>query len=241
MASQCCIVVGAGSGTGAEIAKVFSREGYAVAVARRDVAALAPLVGEIEGAGGKAEAFGVDAANEAAVVDLFDTAESRLGEVEVVVFNAAGFLMAPALDTSVDDFEGMWKASALGGFLVGREAVRRMVPRCRGTLLFTGATAATKASASFAAFAAGKHGLRATAQSLAKEFGPRGIHVAHLIVDGMIDVPRVREQMPELVKAKGSDGLLEPASIANTYLWIHRQPRDAWTFEMDLRPWCEKW
>ena len=125
--------------------------------------------------------------------------------------------------------------------MVGREAARRMTPRGRGTILFTGATAATKASASFASFAAGKHGLRAVAQSMAKELGPRGIHVAHAIIDGIIDVPRVHESMPDLAASKGPSGLVDPKSIANAYFWLHEQPRDAWTFELDLRPFKEPW
>ena len=135
----------------------------------------------------------------------------------------------------------MWRVSSLGGFLVGREAARRMAPRGTGTILFTGATASVKASPQFAAFAAGKHGLRAVAQSLAKEVGPQGVHVAHVVVDGVIDVPRVREAMPELVETLGDDGLINPKSIAAAYLWLHRQSRDAWTFELDLRPFKERW
>ena len=149
--------------------------------------------------------------------------------------------MGSVLDTTVEGFEDMWRASSLGGFLVGREAARRMVPRGRGTILFTGATAAMKASANFAAFASGKHGLRAVAQSMAKGLGPKGIHVAHAIIDGVIDVPRVHEAMPDLAKAKGDDGLIDPKAIAETYFWLHEQPRNAWTFELDLRPYKEPW
>lgn len=241
MSKGCAVVVGAGTGTGAEIAKRFAKDGYSVAVARRKVEALAPLVAEIEAAGGSAQAFAADASDEQAVAALFEKAEAALGPVEVAVFNAAGFTMGSILDTTVETFEDMWRASALGGFLVGREAARRMVPREQGTILFTGATAAMKASANFAAFASGKHGLRAVAQSLAKEVGPRGIHVAHAIIDGMIDVPRVTETMPDFASAKGKDGLLDPQAIAEAYFWLHRQPRNAWTFELDLRPYAEQW
>ena len=237
----CAVVVGAGTGTGAEVSKRFAIEGYSVALGRRDATALASLVAEIESAGGTALAFGVDAGDETQVVDLFERAEAELGPVRVAVFNAAGFTMSSVLDTSKDDFEGMWRASALGGFLVGREAARRMVSREEGTIVFTGATAAVKASARFAAFASGKHGLRAVAQSMAKELAPRGIHVAHVIVDGIIDVPRVHESMPELAAKKGEDGLIDPKSIAEAYLQLHQQPRNAWTFELDLRPFAETW
>jgi NAD(P)-dependent dehydrogenase (short-subunit alcohol dehydrogenase family) len=241
MSKGCAVVVGAGTGTGAEVAKRFAAGGYSVAVGRRNVDALASLVAEIEGAGGKAQAFGVDASDEAAVIALFDDAEKALGPVEVAVFNAAGFTMGSILDTTFEGFEDMWRASSLGGFLVGREAARRMVPRERGTILFTGATAAMKASASFAAFASGKHGLRAVAQSMAKELGPKGIHVAHAIIDGVINVPRVHEAMPDLARAKGEDGLIDPKAIAEMYFWLHEQPKNAWTFELDLRPYKEPW
>jgi NAD(P)-dependent dehydrogenase (short-subunit alcohol dehydrogenase family) len=235
------VIVGAGPGTGAEIAKRFAAEGYAVALARRSADVLAPLVAEIEASGGAAKAFAVDASDESAVAGLFAAAESDLGPLEVAVFNAAGFASGSILETSIREFEAMWRTSALGGFLVGREAARRMVPRGRGTILLTGATASVKANAGFAAFAAGKHGLRAVAQSMAKELGPKGVHVAHLIVDGIIDVPRVHEQMPGLTASKGADGLISPRNIADIYLWVHRQPRDAWTFELDIRPFKEPW
>lgn len=239
--SRCAIVVGAGSGTGAEVAKLLAREGHPVVVARRSEDALAPLVDEIRTEGGMAAAVGADASDEAQVVRLFDAAEREFGPPEIVVFNAAGFVMGSILETESRRFEEMWRATSYGGFLVGREAARRMLPHGSGSILFTGATAAVKASANFAAFAAGKHGLRAVAQSMAKELGPKGIHVAHLIIDGVIDVPRVREQMPDLAASKGEHGLIDPASIAASMLWVHRQPRDAWTFELDLRPFKESW
>ena len=237
----CAVIVGAGSGTGFETAKLLAGEGFGVVLARRNAEALTPLVDEIERSGGSAVAVAADASIEQQVVALFDQTQERFGLPELVVFNAAGFAMGAVAETPVRQFEEMWNASSFGGFLVGREAARRMVPEGRGTILFTGATAAVKASAKFAAFAAGKHGLRAVAQSMAKELGPEGIHVAHLIVDGIIDVARVHESMPDLVSAKGEDGLINPENIAATMLWLHRQPRDAWTFELDLRPFKETW
>jgi NAD(P)-dependent dehydrogenase (short-subunit alcohol dehydrogenase family) len=235
------VVVGAGSGTGAEVAMLLAREGFPVVLARRNADQLAPLAAEIRSCGGEAIAVAADASDEEQVVRLFDETERRVGRPEIVVFNAAGFVMGSILETDSGQFEQMWNATSHGGFLVGREAARRMVPHGSGTILFTGATAAVKASAHFAAFAAGKHGLRAVAQSMAKELGPKGIHVAHLIIDGIIDVPRVHEQMPDLAAAKGDNGLVDPASIAAAMLWIHRQSRDAWTFELDLRPFKETW
>jgi NAD(P)-dependent dehydrogenase (short-subunit alcohol dehydrogenase family) len=237
----CAIVVGAGSGTGSEVARLLASEGHSVVVSRRTEAALAPLVEEIQTSGGSALAVGADAADERSVKNLFDRAAGAFGPPRMVVFNAAGFATGSILDSSADTFEELWRATALGGMLVGREAARRMVPEGQGTILFTGATAAIKASAGFAAFASGKHGLRALAQSMAKELGPKGIHVAHLIIDGIIDVPRVHEQMPDLAASKGEHGLINPASIAAAMLWLHRQSRDAWTFELDLRPFKESW
>jgi NAD(P)-dependent dehydrogenase (short-subunit alcohol dehydrogenase family) len=223
------------------VAKALARKGYRMVVARRSVDALAPLVAEIEGNGGAALAVGADATDESQIAELFDRAESSFGPPRFVLFNAAGFAMAPITEASSEQFEEMWRATSFGGFIVGREAARRMVPLGEGTILFTGATAAVKASANFAAFAAGKHGLRAVAQSMAKELGPEGIHVAHLIIDGIIDVPRVHESMPDLAASKGDDGLIDPKSIASTMLWLHEQPRNAWTFELDLRPFKENW
>jgi NAD(P)-dependent dehydrogenase (short-subunit alcohol dehydrogenase family) len=241
MQTQCAVVVGAGTGTGAEVAKTLAPNGYQVVVARRTAEALGPLVTEIENAGGSAFAVAADASDETQVIDLFDQAESKFGPPRFVLFNAAGFAMGPIAETSSDQFGEMWRAASYGGFLVGREAARRMAPYGEGTILFTGATAAVKASAGFAAFAAGKHGLRAVAQSMAKELGPQGIHVAHLIIDGVIDVPRVHENMPDLASSKGEDGLIDPRSIASTMLWLHEQPKNAWTFELDLRPFKEPW
>ncbi len=237
----CVIVFGAGSGTGAEVAKLFASHGHPVVVSRRDAAALGALVKTIEGSQGRALGAAADATNAAQVTGVFETALAAYGVPEVVVFNAAGFSRAPVIETSPDAFEAMWRATAFGGFVVGREAAKHMLPAGRGTILFTGATAAVKASAHFSAFASGKHGLRAVAQSMAKELAPQGIHVAHAIIDGIIDVPRVREQMPELAAQKGEAGLINPRSIAETFWWLHSQPRDAWTFELDLRPFREPW
>jgi len=237
----CVIVFGAGSGTGAELAKLFASHGHPVVVSRRDRAALAALVTEIETAKGRALALAADASDPAQVSAVFERALATYGVPAVVIFNAAGFSMAPIVETSPEDFEKMWRATAFGGFVVGREAAKRMLPAGKGTILFTGATAAIKASAKFSAFASGKHGLRAVAQSMAKELAPQGIHVAHAIIDGIIDVPRVREHMPELAAQKGEAGLIDPRSIAQAFYWLHSQPRDAWTFELDLRPFREPW
>lgn len=238
---NCAIVVGAGDGTGAELARLLAREGYAVVLARREVGALALLVADIEAAGGQAMGMGCDAGDEASVTALFDAAEARFGPPRLVAFTTAGFAMGPVVDTAAHVFDSLWLASARGGFLVGREAVRRMLPEGQGSILFTGATASIKQGANFAAFAAGKHGLRAVAGALAREVGPQGIHVAHIIIDGVIDVPRVHREVPAMATAKGPDGLINPRHLAETLYWLHRQPPDAWTFELDIRPYNEPW
>jgi NAD(P)-dependent dehydrogenase (short-subunit alcohol dehydrogenase family) len=238
---RCALIVGAGTGTGAELARLLAAEGFGLVLSRRDADALQVLCTQIEATGGQALPVAADAADEDSVTALFDAAEREFGPPELVVYNAAGITMGQTVDTSLAEFEDMWNASARGGFLVGREAARRMLPQGAGTILFVGATASVKSGAGFAAFASGKHGLRAVAGSLARELGPSGIHVGHLIIDGIIDVPRVRERMPELVHEKGDGGLIDPRNIAATLLWLHRQPRDAWTFELDLRPFKEPW
>lgn len=235
------VIVGAGTGTGAAVARLLAREGHPVVLARRRVDELNDLVRAIEETGGRALAVATDATDEAQVATLLDRAEAAFGVPELVLFNAAGFVMRALTDTSVADFDQMWRASALGGFIVGREAAKRMLPRASGTIVFSGATASVKASPNFAAFASGKHGLRAVAESMAKELGQQGIHVAHLVIDGFLDVPRVHEEMPDVIASKGKDALIDPNSVANTVLWLHRQSRDAWTFELDLRPYCERW
>lgn len=239
--TRCAVIAGAGSGTGAEVGKRLAREGWPVVLARRNRDALDDLVGEIEAGGGRALAVGADAGDEDQVAALFDQAEQAFGAPQIVISTTAGFLSADVVDTEVEDFDALWRDCARSGFLIGRESARRMLPRGDGTILFVGATASVKQNAGFAAFAAAKHGLRAIAGSLAREVGPKGIHVAHIVVDGIIDVPRVQAEMPELAAAKGPGGLIDPGSIAETLLWLHRQPRDAWTFELDLRAFAEPW
>lgn len=238
---NCAVVVGAGSGTGAELARLLAGEGYSVVLARRDAASLKALAAEIEQHGGSALAVATDASNEAQVAALFDEVEQTYGTPKVVVFNVASLVMGEVVDTEVAQFEDMWRTSALGGFLVGREAAQRMLPAGAGSILFVGATGSIKSSPGFAAFGAGKQGLRAVAGSLARELGPKGIHVAHVVIDGIIDVPRVHLQMPEIAATKGEHGLIDPKNIAAALLWLHRQPPDCWTFELDLRPFKEPW
>ncbi|MFN5164684.1 MAG: SDR family NAD(P)-dependent oxidoreductase, partial [Pseudomonadota bacterium] len=159
----------------------------------------------------------------------------------VAVFNVGGNVRVPILETTTQKYFKVWERCAQAGFLVGREAARAMLPRGRGSILFTGATASVRGAAGFAAFAGGKAALRALAQSMARELGPQGLHVAHVVVDGMIDTAFARENFAERVAAAGPDGILNPEHVAEAYWWLHRQPRDAWTFELDLRPFVERW
>lgn len=235
------LVVGAGDGLGGAIARRFARAGQHVCVVRRTADKLAPLCAAITAAGGRATAFGVDARQEEAVIELFDRVERDVGPLAVVVHNVGANVWFPIRDTTVRVYTKVWEMACLSGFLVGREAARRMVPRGRGTILFTGATASLRGRAQFAAFAGAKHALRALAQSMARELGPEGVHVAHVVIDGPVDMPWIRAQFPDLVAQRPADGLLRPDDVAETYLALHQQPRSAWTFEIDLRSWVEPW
>ena len=236
-----CCVIGAGDATGSAVARRFARGGYTVCVARRTEAALQPLVDQIVSRGGRARAFGLDARREDQVVRFFTQVEAEVGPVAVVVFNVGGNVRFPILDTTAQKYFKVWEMCAMAGFLVGREAARVMLPRGRGTLLFTGATASLRGGAGFSAFAGGKAALRALAQSMAREIGPRGVHVAHVVIDGLIDTAFAREHFAQQVAEVGPDGILNPEHIAESYWWLHQQPRDAWTFELDLRPFVERW
>ena len=216
------IVVGVGPGLGAALVRRFAKEGMAVALAARQGDRLASLAKETG-----SKAYGCDATVETAVGDLFAAVERDLGRPELVVFNAGGYVRKPIAELSVSDVENTWRSNCLGGFLVGRAAAQAMLAAGSGTIIFTGATAAMRGGVNFAAFAMGKFGLRALAQSMARELGPKGIHVAHTIIDGQIG------ESPEGTK-------LAPAAIADAYWHLHRQAKSAWTQELDLRPWAEK-
>jgi len=239
--TKAMLVMGAGDATGGAIAKRFAREGYVACVARRTADKLQPLVAEIEGAGGKARAFGSDARKEEEVVALVETIEREIGPLEVAVFNIGANVPASILEETARKYFKIWEMACFGGFLVGREAARRMVPRGHGTIIFTGATASVRGRANFAAFAGAKHALRALAQSMARELGPKGIHVAHTVIDGAIDTEFIRTNFPQAYAKKDEDGILNPDHIAEQYWMLHTQPRDAWTHELDLRPWSENW
>ena len=228
------LVAGAGRGLGKAVAQRFAREGYAVALAARNAERLAALAAELG-----AHAFPADLAAEREVEKLFKDVEGELGAIDAVAFIAATRVQGPFAELSAADFERVWRQSCLSGFLVGREAARCMLPRGHGTVIFTGASGSTRGRSQFAAFAAAKGGLRFMAQSMARELGPKGIHVATVLIDGAIDSGRMRRDHPERIAKLGADGALDPGAIAETYWQIHSQHRSAWSHEVDLRPWKE--
>jgi short-subunit dehydrogenase len=234
------LVVGAGDATGGAIARRFAGEGYTACVTRREVDKLEPLLARIRADGGQAHGFGSDARKEEEVEALFDDIEARIGPIEVMVFNIGANVPSSILEETARKYFKIWEMACFAGFLNGRQAARCMTPRGRGTILFTGATASLRGSANFAAFAGAKAALRALAQSMARELGPRGIHVAHVVIDGAIDTEFIRSNFPERYALKDQEGILNPEHIAENYWMLHRQPRDAWTHELDLRPWMER-
>jgi NAD(P)-dependent dehydrogenase (short-subunit alcohol dehydrogenase family) len=238
--TKAALIVGAGDATGGAIARRFAREGFAACVTRRSLDKLQPLVAQIEADGGIAHAFACDARKEEEVVALVEQIESTIGPIEVLVFNIGANVPESILDETARKYFKVWEMACFSGFLNGREVARRMVARGRGTIVFTGATASLRGAANFGAFSGAKMALRALAQSMARELGPRGVHVAHVVVDGAIDTEFIRSNFPERYALKDSDGILNPDHIADTYWMLHAQPRDAWTHEIDLRPWSEK-
>jgi len=237
------LIVGAGDATGGAIARAFAREGLTTCITRRarHLEDLESLAAAIEADGGTARAFGVDAREEAETIALVDRIEAEVGPLEVCVFNIGANVNFPITEMTARVYQKVWEMAAYAGFLAGREAARVMSPRGRGTIIFTGATAAIRGGSGYAAFAGAKHALRALAQSMARELGPKGIHVAHVVIDGAIDSAFIREMLPDADARRARDGLLVPDEIAKNYVWLHRQHRSAWTHELDLRPWCETW
>ncbi|MEL7231797.1 MAG: SDR family oxidoreductase [Pseudomonadota bacterium] len=240
MSDKAALVIGAGDATGSAIAKRFAREGYIAVGTRRTAEALQSLVREIEAEGGRAVGLGSDARDEEQVEALFERVETEIAPIEIFVFNIGANVFFPITETTSRVYRKVWEMAAFAGFLTGRESARRMVPHERGTMIFTGATASMRGAAGFSAFAGAKFALRALAQSMARELGPKGIHVAHTIIDGAIDTDWIRENFPQRYALKDQDGILDPDAIAEAYWQLHVQPRSAWTHEMDLRPWMEK-
>jgi NAD(P)-dependent dehydrogenase (short-subunit alcohol dehydrogenase family) len=235
------LVVGAGDATGGAIARRFAREGFVACVTRRNADKLEALVDEIRAQGGEAHGFACDARKEDDVIALIEQIENQVGPIEAFVFNIGANVPCSILEETARKYFKIWEMACFSGFLNAREVARRMVKRQRGTILFTGATAGLRGASGFAAFAGAKHGIRALAQSMARELGPMNIHVAHVVVDGAIDTDFIRDNFPEKYATKTEDGILDPEHIAENYWYLHTQPRDAWTFELDLRPWNERW
>ncbi len=235
------LIIGAGDATGGAIARRFAREGYVACVTRRSLDKLQPLLEDIRSAGGEAYGFASDARREEQVAELVENIERDIGPIEVMVFNIGANVPCSILEETARKYFKIWEMACFSGFLTSQAVAKRMVGRGRGTILFTGATAGLRGAAGFAAFAGAKHGIRALAQSMARELGPLNVHVAHVVVDGAIDTAFIRDSFPELYAKKDQDGILDPEHIADSYWFLHAQPRDAWTFELDLRPWMERW
>lgn len=238
-----CLVIGAGDDTGAAIGRAFARDGLTACLVRRPrhAEALEALAQSIRDEGFGAKAYPADARDEDGMMALIETIEKEVGPIRVAVFNIGANVRFPIGETTGRVFRKVWEMACFAGFLMGREVSVRMVERGEGTIIFTGATASVRGRDGFAAFAAAKHGLRALAQSMARELGPKNIHVAHTIIDGAIDSNFIREQTPDVDQKRAEDRILNPEHIAEAYVMLHRQQRTAWTHELDLRPWTESW
>lgn len=247
MGQPTAVVFGVGGerGIGGAVCRRFAREGYHVIVAGRTAAKMDEVLKAIAAEGkGSAEALPTDATNEAAVIAAFDRAMNPGAgrePADVVVSNAGNNAIIDFTKLTAAQFEDFWRVGCFSGFLVGREAARRLVPLGRGTVIFTGASGSLRGKPGFAQFASAKAALRAVAQSMAREYGPKGIHVAHTIIDGGVDGDRLRGAFPAMIERLGTEGLLNPDAIAENYWMLHRQPRSAWTHELDLRPHKENW
>jgi NAD(P)-dependent dehydrogenase (short-subunit alcohol dehydrogenase family) len=238
-------VIGAGDFIGAAIAKKFASEGFTVFAGRRNGEKLAPLVADIEKAGGKISARSLDARNEADITSFLQEAD-RHAPLEVCIFNIGANVNFPILDTTERVFRKVWEMACYSGFLAGREAARLMLPHGKGNIFFTGATASMRGGVGYAAFAAAKAGLRAVAQAAARELGPKNIHVAHLVIDSGVDTAWVRERIKkregaEALAALPPGRLMRPDAVAESYWALYQQPRDAWSSEMEIRPFGETW
>ena len=242
MKKKVALVIGAGTSLGSAVARCFARDGLTAVVARRTGEELSTLKKEVEDFGGTCHPFSLDARKEDDVINLINKIENEIGEIEVAVYNIGANIKFGITETTSQKYYKVWEMAAFGAFLMGREVAKKMIPRKKGTIIFTGATASVRGGDGFAAFAGAKHAKRALAQSMARELGPKGIHVAHVIIDGAIDTPWVNKLFPDYVKEKKKiDGLMNPDDIASNYIMLHKQSRNAWTQELDLRPWVEKW
>jgi NAD(P)-dependent dehydrogenase (short-subunit alcohol dehydrogenase family) len=243
--NQVVLLVGAGDAIGAAVARRFALGGYKVCIARRDAAKSDGIIVELRAEGCEVHAFGVDARQESEVQTLFARVEENIGPIEVCLFNAGSNVKKPLLETDAKLFLKSWELACFAGFLVGREAARYMTERGHGTILFTGATASMRGSSGFAAFSSAKFGLRAVAQAMARELGPKNIHVAHLVIDAGVDSAAIHARMKAAsgidAKEIPPDSLTRTSSIADAFWFAHAQTKDGWTHELDLRPSVEKW
>ncbi|MBC6402103.1 MAG: SDR family oxidoreductase [Hyphomonadaceae bacterium] len=240
---QICLIIGAGDDTGSAVARAFAAEGlHSVLVRRpRHRDKLETSAQTIRDMGFKATARGCDARDEDAMAELVAEIEAGIGPVEVAVFNIGANVNFGIAETTPRVYRKVWEMAAFAGFLMVHNVAPHMIRRKCGTIIFTGATASIRGNPGYAAFAGAKHALRALAQACARELGPKNIHVAHTIIDGMIDGTFIRENVPDVDGMRKADGILSPDDIAANYVYLHKQPPNAWTFELDLRPWREKW
>ena len=236
------LVLGVGSerGLGSALATRFATEGLQVFIVGRNISKLQAVAASIAARGGAASPIVADVTSEADVVRIFDAVTQNGNTLEIAAYNVDSNISAPLLETDSEMFTALWRQNSFGAFLFGREGVKRMLPQQHGTLFFTGATASLRAKPPFTAFAVAKAGVRSLAQGMAREFSPHGIHVVHAVIDGVIDGARARAKFPQLIAAKGPDGLLQPDAIAATYWQLHLQHPSAWTHEIDLRPYREE-
>jgi NAD(P)-dependent dehydrogenase (short-subunit alcohol dehydrogenase family) len=242
-AKQACLIIGAGDDTGAAVARAFAREGLVVCLVRRPrhAQALETLAQSIRDQGGEAVALPADARDEDAMIDLIERIERDVAPIGVAIFNIGANVRFSITETTSRVYRKVWEMACFAGFLMGREVAGKMLTRGHGTIIFTGASASMRGSDGYCAFAGAKHALRALAQSMARELGPKNIHVAHTLIDGAIDSNFIRENLPDVDGLRDKDALLNPDAIARNYVMLHNQPRTAWTHELDLRPWSEKW
>ena len=242
MKNKVALVIGAGDNLGSAIAKCFASEGYTIVAARRNGDKLNALKDYIEGKGGIFYGYSLDARKENDVIEFIKNIEKNIGPIDAAIYNIGGNIKFGITETTSQKYYKTWEMAAFGAFLIGREVANYMMSRESGTIIFTGATASVRGADGFAAFSGAKHAKRSLAQSMARELGPKGIHVAHVVIDGAIDTPWIKELFQDYYNEKKAiDGLMNPNDIAGNYLWLHKQSRNAWTHEMDLRPWVEKW
>ena len=242
MKNKIALVVGAGDNLGSAICKCFSNEGFIVVACRRNGDKLVTLKNEIETSGGICYGQSLDARKEKDVIEFIKNIEKNIGPIDAAIYNIGGNIKFGITETTSQKYYKTWEMAAFGAFLIGREVANYMINRESGTIIFTGATASVRGADGFAAFSGAKHAKRSLAQSMARELGPKGIHVAHVVIDGAIDTPWIKELFQDYYNEKKAiDGLMNPNDIAGNYLWLYKQPRNAWTHEIDLRPWVEKW